>query len=507
MKEYYMIAVDIGTSFVKSAVYDLSGNQLAVMQVSVKSDSSQAGIFLQSGDEIYSNVLSSMRGISRQIGEKKDKIGAICFTGQMAGFMGVGSRWEDVTSWSCSLDTRYAPFADSQIKAFGDDFLEISGTNAPVMAPKISWLMNAFPDQAEKTAKYMLISSYVIGRLTQSDIEDAAISSSYITWTGLADIRKKTWSQELCGRLDVPVGKLPRIVNYHEVVGTLSKEAAAFTSLPSGIPLVAGAGDKIAGCIGAGILTPGNVTFEASSYAAVSVLAESYRPNMERKDYDAIPALEDHQYYLHRYFPGSGITLQWFIDTFCGNESSSNRKFKEIEYLSEKVPPGSEDLLAVGMLGGSAMPFDGTLRGAWVGQTWSHRKEHFYRALLEGFAYELSLTLDSIKSMYPDWNRESDIILTGGGSNSAIWAQILADVLGCSVITTIGNDAALWGSALLAGKAIGVVSDITAAVQTAQTKHQKFIPNVHNTAEYKKYISRYRKLLDNVRSFCNEVFQ
>ena len=368
MEKICFLAVDIGTSFIKAAVYDLSGNQLAVTQVPVQSDSTQAGIFLQSADDIYNDVLSALRGISGLIGEKKDRIEAICFTGQMAGFMGAGPHWEDVTSWSCSLDTRYAPYADEQIRTFGTDFLEISGTNGPVMAPKISWLMREFPEQAEKTAKYMLISSYVIGRLGRSDIEEAAVSSSYITWTGLADIRENTWSRDLCGRLGIPAEKLPKIVNYDTVVGKLSEEAARAVSLPSGIPLVAGAGDKIAGCIGAGILTPGNVTFEASSYAAVSVLADAYRPNMERRDYDAIPALEEHQFYLHRYFPGSGITLQWFIDTFSGKENPSVNVFKEIESLTEKVPVGSEDLLAVGMLGGSAMPFDGINSGVWTGK-------------------------------------------------------------------------------------------------------------------------------------------
>ena len=178
MKEIYLLAVDLGTSFIKAAVYDLNGKQQAVSQAPVQNDTSQAGIFIQSGDEIYTGVLSALRDISGQIGEKRNQIAAICFTGQMAGFMGAGPRWEDVTSWSCSLDTRYAPYADQQIRTLGNEFLEISGTNAPVMAPKISWLMHNFPEQAANTAKYMLISSYIAGRLGESDIEEASVSSS-----------------------------------------------------------------------------------------------------------------------------------------------------------------------------------------------------------------------------------------------------------------------------------------------------------------------------------------
>ncbi len=503
MKAPYLIAVDLGTSFIKAALYDVSGNQIAASQAPVASDASRAGIFLQSGEDICRSVLKTLRDLSGRIGEKKHRVAAIGFTGQMAGFIGAGRNWEDITTWSCSLDTRYAPFAEEQIRSMGKDFLEISGTNGPVMAPKITWFAHDFPDQAARVAKYMLISSYVIGRLSAADIEQAALSSSYATWTGLADIRGKAWSDSLCGRLGIQTEKLPRIVDYHTVCGALSAEAAAVTDLPSGIPLTAGAGDKIAGCIGAGILTPGDTTFEASSYAAVSVLADSYRPNPARQDYDAIPALEDGQFYLHRYFPGSGITLQWFIDTFREAEMSSEEAFKVIEAAASGIPAGSDRLMAVGMLGGSAMPYNGTLRGAWVGHTWSHRKEHFYRALLESYAYELALTLDSVKTMYPEWDRQTDVVLTGGGAASKIWPQILADVTGNRFVLMERDDAALWGTAVIAGRGVGIFSDIAEVIKASRPSLTITAPSGENQEAYQTLKNKYDILLREISRFCN----
>ena len=347
----------------------------------------------------------------------------------------------------------------------------------------------------------------LIGRLGKADIENASLGSSYITWTGLADIRKRSWSEGLCGSLGIPTGKLPRIVDYHAVSGRLSKEAADAAGLPSGIPLIAGAGDKIAGCVGAGILTPGDTTFEASSYAAVSVLTDSYRPNPERQDYDAIPAFEDGRFYLHRYFPGSGITLQWFIDTFREAESDSAEAFRSIEDAAAKIPAGSDQLMAVGMLGGSAMPFDGTLRGAWVGHTWSHRREHFYRALLESYGYELALTLDSIKQMYPDWDRLTEIVLTGGGARSGIWPQILADTTGNRFVLPERDDAALWGTAVIAGKGAGVFPDLRNAVfpEPAQGS-SSVVPDPENLQEYQIFRKDYDELLKAVSLYCGKKF-
>lgn len=504
MKNTLLMSIDLGTSFIKAAVYDPSGAQLAVSQSPVRSETPEPGVFLQSGEAIYESVLSAMKDVTSRLGDKSRDIAAIGFTGQMAGFMGVDKDWNDVSSWSCSLDTRYVPYADEQMRTMSTDFLEISGTNAPLMAPKCRWFVSEFPEKARRIAKYMLISSYVLGRLAETDVEQAALSSSYITWTGLADVRKKTWSKDLCEKSGISEDLLPVIADYDAVAGRLSKAAAYLTGLPAGIPLAAGAGDKIAGCIGAGILTPGDTIFETSSYGAVSVLAESYRPNPARYDYDAIPAYKDGQFYLHRYFPGSGITLKWFVDTFLDGVAEKER-FQLIEQSAAALPCGSEGLMAVGMLGGSAMPFDGALRGAWIGHTWSHGKAHFYRALLESFACELALTMDSIHTMYPEWNRHTDVKLIGGGAHSQVWPQILADFTGCAMTRLARDDDALWGGAILAGASVGVFSDVKAVAAAGNRTTAATAPDPGHQAVYRKYQSVYEAVLRQVSSLSAQI--
>lgn len=71
-------------------------------------------------------------------------------------------------------------------------------------------------------------------------------------------------------KLGISEKYLPRVVQPYEVVSHLSEAAAAFCSLRSGIPLVAGAGDKIAGCVGSNILAPGKMIFEDASFGGLS---------------------------------------------------------------------------------------------------------------------------------------------------------------------------------------------------------------------------------------------
>ena len=74
MTETYLMAVDLGTSFIKAALYDLRGNRIASSQAPVKSDASRAGIFLQSGEDIYRSVIETLRELSDLIGEKKKNL-------------------------------------------------------------------------------------------------------------------------------------------------------------------------------------------------------------------------------------------------------------------------------------------------------------------------------------------------------------------------------------------------------------------------------------------------
>ena len=172
MDRIYLMAVDLGTTFIKAAVYDTEGTQISSAHAAVISDSSRPGVFLQSGTEIYRSVLAAMKSAAQQAGSDiSARIGAIGFTGQMAGFMGVDRDWNDITSWSCSLDTRYVPYANEQMRTLKQQFLDICGTNAPLMSAKCKWFVSDFPEEASKVAKYMLISSYVIGRLGKVDIE------------------------------------------------------------------------------------------------------------------------------------------------------------------------------------------------------------------------------------------------------------------------------------------------------------------------------------------------
>lgn len=95
--EKLFLSIDLGTSFMKSGVYDLSGRYLAGSTEAVPSECPAPGVFIQRGEQLYSSVCACIRQTVLQLNERSREIEAIAFTGQMVGAIGVDEGWNDVT--------------------------------------------------------------------------------------------------------------------------------------------------------------------------------------------------------------------------------------------------------------------------------------------------------------------------------------------------------------------------------------------------------------------------
>ncbi len=506
MNQKLLMAIDLGTSFIKAGVFDLSGNELVVTKEAVKSEQPGPGQFIQHGEDLMEAVERCMKKAAEQLKEQSQQIAVIGFTGQMAGFMGVDRNWNDVTGWSCSLDTRYVPYAEAQNEQFSDDFYLISGTNSPLFSSKYAWFRSEFPEEAERIAKYVMISGYVIGKLGDLPIEDAVIDGSLITWTGLADVKNRCFSQKLCEELEMDPSRLPIVRQSTDIAGRLSKGPAERTGLPEGIPLVCGAGDKIAGCVGAANLKQGDMLFEAASFGAVSCMTEEYIPDTEVRGYDMLNGSTRGSYAAHYYMPGSGITQEWFISRFYQKENETlAQAYARMDQDMEHIPPGCEGLFAVGMLGGTVMPFNGDLRGVFMGHTWAHTPAHFYRAIVESFACSLKTAVERINAQYPQYQNRSSIRMIGGGADSAVSSQIFADVLGIPIETLERPDPALWGACLLGAKGIGLIDNLEQCASEHIRVKTRYEPDPSKRAIYDQLQERYNRYVSIMTPLCREL--
>lgn len=500
MKNTFLIAIDAGSTKIKTAVYDVGGNLIATSESRAPRETNNPG--LSDAQLYYNTVLKCVEDTVEQIGAKRTDVHAIVFTGQMAGAVGIDKDWNPVTLWSGTMHSEHIPYYKSFPNEYHQNLLTICGTNSPFLLPKIKWMEHTFGD-APRAVKYLILGNYVAGRMAGIDIEDAFIDRTLLEWTGCADLKQDTWSPYLCGLAGMDMTKLARIVQSSTVIGYLKHEAAAACGLPDGIPLVAGAGDKPAGCIGAGVVRPGQLIDESSTVGALSQCLDKFIPDTKHHMLETIPSPIAGEYYSMVYFTGSGATVEWFYDTICGGEKDAAHKAgTDIgEWMNDKaacIPPGSDGLLAIGMLNGRALPFDPDVRGLWVGHSWNHLPQHFYRALLESYGYEYACALNAMQDTYPQLHAE-EIRVIGGGAVSALYNRIKADILGKVYVGLNRADLTMLGAAIIGGHAVGIYDDIKETAESFVQIKNRIEPDPLHHNIYKKYVDVYASSFDRLR--------
>ena len=134
----------------------------------------------------------------------------------------------------------------------------------------------------------------------------------------------------------------------------------------------------------------------------------------------------------------------------------------------------------------------------WLGQSWFHRKEHFYRSLLESIAYEYATALGVMRENYPEVPFD-EIRVIGGGARSDLWNQIKADVMGIRYVRLERDDYAMLGDVLLAGSVVGVFADPGIEASRFAQASRTWEPDGRRTTHYARYVEIYRGLFDRER--------
>ncbi len=503
MEDCFFVGIDIGVTLVKVGIYDTKGNCVSIIKKNSPGKHSGSGVFIQSGEEFFSIIINALKEAVEKSNIDTSSISAIAFSGQMGGAIGVNKDWNAVTHWSNPIDTRYTPYISRMLKSAREDILKLSGTNYPYFAPKVLWWKHEFPDLYRNSHKFMLLSGFIAGKMGDISIEDAFVDKTYLQMTGIADIPRNRWSLDLCSEFKIDMEKLPGIVDSSTIIGKLNKSVARECNLPSGIPLVAGAGDKPAGYIGAGVVEPGTLIDESASFAAFSLCSNKYIPDLKYKTLENIPSPISGQYFPTLILIGSGLTHEWFKNIFGEEEQrmasmTGKSPFQILDEKANSVPPGSEKLFSIGLLGGRGYPSDPAIRGMWINYSWSHKKEHFYRSLLESFAYEYGYAFKVIKETYPDFDIK-EVLVIGGGSRSDLWNQIKSDVIGLPYIRLTRDDFTLLGDVLIAGYTMGIYKNLRKKAKEFTVKTDVFLPDEKNHNYYKEYVERYESIFERVR--------
>jgi xylulokinase len=194
------------------------------------------------------------------------------------------------------------------------------------------------------------------------------------------------------------------------------------------------------------------------------------------------------------YVGGGGLALGWHEREFSANQEdaeSSDGSYDELIASAVEAPPGCDGLLFCPHLGGRVCPSAPRMRGAWIGFSWGHGRKHFSRAILESIGYEYAWYLRILRELAPDLNLLG-VRVIGGGAQSEAWNQIKSDILSVSYERLAHKECATWGSALIAGKAAGLIPELAeAATALAPLTGKVLTPNPSLRGTYDTALQRY----------------
>ncbi len=511
MTNTYFIGVDIGSSFTKSSIVDSQGTVIADAKRDTHPAQPRAGVAEYDGPTLLGAVYDSIRELLDKSGLAPGEIAAVSLDAMISGAMGVDADGEATTPYTTTLDLRFLPHLNWTLEHFHAPIRQLTGSGQPTIAPKMLWIREEFPDLYRATAKFLTISGYVIGKMAGLRADQAFVDQTYLWASGLSDTQNYAWSEELCRMMDLPMDKLPRIVRSSDIISGVCAEAAAASGLLAGTPVVAGASDQSAGYIAAGITKANRMASNAGTYPVLAVCTDQFRPDMENRMAEIIPSVIPGLWNPTSYIIGGGLSHHWFQETFAlADELEAEKRdagasvYDVLDANAVQLPPGSEKLFFLPHLGGRACPSNTDMKGAWFGFTWTHGRPHFYRAILESIAYEQWLQFQAFQASNPDL-AVAEIVAYGGGTRSALWNQIKADVIGVPHVLLDREDMAPIGNAILAGYALGVYDDMARTAEQFVRHSARFDPRPEVHAFYRDYARVYEKLLNETQPAFAEI--
>ncbi len=457
----HVLGIDVSTTATKAILIDEAGSVGGVGIAEYGFDVPRPLWSEQEPRLWWDGAVAAIRSVLRSSGTRGDDVAAIGLTGQMHGLVlldGGGNVLRPAILWN---DQRTGAECDAIREAVGPErLIEITGNDALTgfTAPKLVWVRDHEPEIWRRVAHVLLPKDYLRLCLTGEYALDKADGAG----TLLFDLAARDWSTEVLDALRIDPAWMPRTWEGPEITGAVTLEAAAATGLRAGTPVVAGGGDQAANAVGVGAVEIGTMALSLGTSGVV--FATTDRPLYEAHGRvhafcHAVPG----RWHMMSVMLSAAGSLRWFRDTVAPGEA-----FSDLVEPAAEVPAGSDGLLFLPYLSGERSPHpDPFARGAFVGLTLRHDQRHLTRAVLEGVAFGLRDGLDlMIEAGVP---APTQIRASGGGTASALWRQILADVLGAEIATVNTTEGAAYGAGLLAAVGAGWFRSVEAGAEAFVT--------------------------------------
>lgn len=497
-----VISMDSSTTACKAIAWDASGQAVAEGRATISLRQPHPGFHEQDAEEWWAAACTALRACVAQI--DASALEGLAITHQRESFVvldAAGAPLRNAILWSDERSRAQVTWLE---RTFGRDAVHQLTGKPPSMTASISkviWLLQNEPELMARAATLVDVHGFLVNRLTGRRVTSLASADPM----GLVDMAGRRWAADLLGDLGLRVDQFSELVEPASPVGTVTPAAAEATGLPAGLPLFAGAGDGHCAGLGA------NATHPQRAYMnlGTAIAAGAYVPNyVADRAFRTLYAPVPGGYFIEHVLRGGVYTLAWFNEKFAPELRSSLLNGSPealLESAAARVAPGSDGLMVVPYWNTVMNPYwDALASGITIGWTGAHGREHFYRALMEGIAYEQRLVGDAM--MAATGVRYDEYITMGGGSRSSLWCRIHASITGLPIVRSSTTEATCLGAGILAAAGAGWYPSVRAAADAMTNTTDRFDPDPAETALYDRLFREvYRPLFPAVQGVVDRL--
>jgi xylulokinase len=446
----YVLAIDLGTSSAKVALIsmrgDVAGWECEPMGLTLLPN----GGAEQDPLDWWNGIMAAAKRLMARRLVPAESVVAVCTSSQGSGTVPVDRHGSCLMNCMTWLDSRAAQVVRRQVGGG----LEIAGYNALKLqkwvsltggAPSLSgkdrfghmlWLKLEKPDLYSHTYKFLDVLDYIDFRLSGQFVTSA--DSAVGTWlTDNRDPGSVRYDSGLARLGGLDIEKQPAIRRSIDVLGPIQAEVSEALGLRKDVAIVTGAFDIPAAALGSGAVR----NFEAHVYLGTSSWVAAHVP-FKKTDVAStmasVPCAIPDRFLLMAVQEIAGGNLTFFRDNLLFHRDAlldrpaPDDYFEALNRVAEAVPPGSRGVMYTPWLYGERSPVDDPwVRGGFHNLSLGSTRGDMVRAIMEGVAFNTRWVFEPAEKFCGQ--RLDKVNLVGGGAQSDLWCQVLADVLNRTV--------------------------------------------------------------------------
>lgn len=431
MKRYFLL-LDLGTGSIRCAAFDTRANRIGkIIQQRLNLIVDEPGQAEHSSDRILNALYKIIRQTCLTNGIEKKEIEALCISTYFHSVMLLDKHYNPLTNILTWADERSSNIAsrlrecDSTLK-----FYKISGCRFHQTFPtaKIIWLRKQYPEVFKKVRYISSAKDFLIKNLTG----EFAIDFSAASASGFFNIRTLDWEEEILKLCGISRAMLPSLVPPEYVFDKLSTGAAEKAGLKIETKVLIGAGDAALSNIGTAPF--GDIVVMGGTSGAVRRLVDKpfFEPKGRLFCYYAAGG---------KYISGGAVNAGASVLTFMAKLMGvrDERELIDMVGLEKSLKPSSVTILP--FFAGERCPnWLSNAEGVIYGLKLTTSREEVVSSAIDSICYSLRSIYECIPG-----RKNLKVIATGGLSNSKIWLNKLAGILGIDILVPSNAEGSLLG--------------------------------------------------------------